>query len=58
MLRSNPTISIEGLNAYLDTVNSKLAVCENLLNEAPMLFPKLFGLDDCIVLICPSCNFC
>ncbi len=35
MLRSIPTISTEGLNAYFDTADTKLTVNENL-SEAPM----------------------
>jgi hypothetical protein len=40
----------EGMNAYLDIIDAKLTAYENLLNEAPVLFPEEFGLDHGIVL--------
>lgn len=36
MLRSIPTIATNKMNAYFDTIDSKLTAYENLLNEAPM----------------------
>ena len=45
MLRSIPTVSAERLDVYFDTIDAKLGVYENLLNEASMLFPQQFGLD-------------
>ena len=39
-----------GLNLYFDTIDAKLTMYENLLNEAPVLFPEQFGLDHGIVL--------
>lgn len=39
----------KGMNACFDTINAKLAVFENLLNEALMLFSKQFGLVESIV---------
>jgi hypothetical protein len=38
------------LNAYFETIDAKLTVYENLLNEAHVLFPDQFGLFDGIVL--------
>ncbi len=54
MLRSFPTNFAEGMNAYFDTINSKLTAYENLLSEAPILFPQQLGLDYGIVLNVPS----
>jgi hypothetical protein len=50
MLRRIPTISTGEMNAYFDTIDSKLTVYKNLLFEAPMLFPQQFGFDYGIVL--------
>jgi hypothetical protein len=50
MLSCIPTISHEGINAHFDTIDAKLAVYKNLLNETHVLFPDQFGLDDGIVL--------
>ena len=50
LLSSIPTVSTEGLDAYFDIIDSKLTVYENLLIEAPMLFPEQFGFDDGVVL--------
>ncbi len=38
------------LNAYFDTINDKMSLYENLLNEAPVLFPEQFGLNHGIAL--------
>ena len=38
------------MNAYFNTIDSKLSVSENLFNEAPILFPQQFGLNNDIVL--------
>ena len=40
----------EGMNAYLDTIDAKLTVYENLLNDLPTLFPDQLGLVEGIVL--------
>lgn len=57
MLRSTPTISTEGMNAYFDTIESSLTFYENLLNGVHMLFPEQFGMGNDIVLVFyPSCN--
>jgi hypothetical protein len=48
MLRSIPTVSTEGMNAYNNTINAKLTVYGNLLNEAPIVLEQ-FGLDHGIV---------
>ena len=50
MLRSIPTVSAERLDVYFDTIDAKLGVYENLLNEASSLFPEQFGLVEGIVL--------
>ena len=50
MLRSIPTVSVMELNAYFDTIDAKLTMYENLLSEAPTLFPEQFGLVYGIVL--------
>ena len=49
MLRDIPTISSPA-NDHFDTIDTKLTIYENLLNEAPMLFPRRLGLNDDIVL--------
>ncbi len=46
MLGCIPTVSNEGMNAYLDTIDTKLTVYDNLLNQAHVLIPELFGLDE------------
>ena len=50
MLRIIPSISTENMKEYFDTIDAKLTVYENLLNEASMLFPEQFGLDHGIIL--------
>ena len=49
MLRNIPTISAM-MNSYFDAIDSKLTVYENLLTDAPMMFPEQFGLYDELVL--------
>jgi hypothetical protein len=39
-------ITAVNMNAYFDTIDAKLSVYENLLNEAHVLFPERFGLND------------
>ena len=46
MLRIIPTISNEGMNAHFDAIDAKLTMYESLLNEAHVLFPEQYGLDD------------
>jgi hypothetical protein len=41
-----PTVSNEGMNAYLDTIDTKLTVYDNLLNQAHVLIPEQFWLDE------------
>ena len=50
MLRSIPTVSTEVLAAFFDAIDSKLLVYENLLYEAPVLFPEHFGSNKDIIL--------
>ena len=50
MLRMIPTIPNKDMNAHSDAINAKLAVYENLLNEAHVLFSEQYGLDIGIVL--------
>lgn len=62
LLRIIPTITVvnveddddvinkEGLNAHFYTIDAKLAMYENLLYEAPTLFPDRLGLDEGIIL--------
>jgi hypothetical protein len=49
MLRMIPTIPNKDMNAHSDAINAKLAVYENLLNEAHVLFSEQYGLDIGIV---------
>ena len=50
MPRSIPTVSAEGTDSYFDTIDAKLTMYEDLLNEAHVLFPEQYGLDNGIVL--------
>ena len=50
MMRSIPTISTEDMDAYFDSIDSRLTVYESLLNEAPTLLPEQLCLDIGIVL--------
>ncbi len=50
MLRSIPTNSAEGMNAYFDAIDAKIHVYGNSLNKAPTIFREQFGLDYGIVL--------
>ncbi len=48
MLRRIPTISTEVLNAYFDTIDTKLTVNENL-SETPMLLELAIQNDDIVL---------
>jgi hypothetical protein len=50
MLMSIPTITTRGMNAYFDSIDSKITFYETVLDEAPVLFSENFGLDYGIVL--------
>ena len=43
-------INEEGMNAHFDAIDAKLTMYEDLLNEAHVLFPEQYGLDNGIVL--------
>jgi hypothetical protein len=45
----NEDINEEGMNAHFDAIDARLTMNENLLNEAPTLFPDHLGLDEGIV---------
>ena len=38
------------MNAHFDAIDAKLTMYEDLLNEAHVLFPEQYGLDNGIVL--------
>ena len=46
----NDNINEESMNAHFDAIDARLTMYENLLNEAPTLFPDHLGLDEGIVL--------
>jgi hypothetical protein len=48
-LRRIPTIDIDGMNAYFDTIHLEIRAYENFLEETPMMFPEQFCLDDFLV---------
>ena len=43
-------INGEGMDAHFDAIDAKLTIYEDLLNEAHVLFPEQYGLDNGIVL--------
>ena len=48
-LRRIPTIDVNGMNAYFDTIHLEIRAYENFLEEAPMMFPEQLCLDDFLV---------
>jgi hypothetical protein len=48
-LRKIPTIDVNGMNAYFDTIHLEIRAYENFLEEAPMMFPEQLCLDDFLV---------
>ena len=50
MMRIIPTIAAGGMNAHFDDIDYGLTHYENLLTDAPTLFPDRLGLDYGVVL--------
>ncbi len=50
MMRRIPSFSAEGMNAYFDSIDSRLIVYGNLMSEAPTLFPEQLGSDYGVVM--------
>ena len=46
----NDDINEEGMNAHLYAIDARLTTYENLLNEAPTLFPDRLGFEEGIAL--------